>query len=63
MILHRDFVLVEELVGKVSPAPLTVVAIAERTIAHGGIADKEEDWIVATTRGTAHGTHLIGLGE
>ena len=48
MILHCDFVLVEELVGKVSPAPLTVVAIAERTVAHGGIADKEEDGIVAT---------------
>ena len=49
MILHRDFVLVEELVGKVSPAPLTVVAIAERTVAHGGIADEEENGIVATT--------------
>ena len=63
MILHGDFVLVEELVGKVTPTPLTVVAIAERAVAHGGIADEEENGIVATTRRTTNRTYLIGFGK
>ena len=48
MVLHGDLVLVEKLFGIISPSPLAVVSIAERAVAHGAVANKEEHGVVAT---------------
>jgi len=46
---------------KVSPTPLTVVAVAESTVAHGGIADEEQYGTAATSARSADRSYLIGL--
>ena len=33
-----------------SPSPLSVIAVAKRAIAHGGIADEKEHGVVAVAR-------------
>ena len=52
LILHRDLASVEILVGEESPAPLTIVAVAHRAIAHGRVADEEEYGVRALPGGT-----------
>lgn len=52
LILYGNLVLVPKHVFVVSPSPLSVVAIAECAVAHGGVADEEEHGIVAAA-GTA----------
>ena len=51
LVLHADAVGVEILMGEVTPSPLSVVAVAQCTIAHGGVADEEEHGIIAASGG------------
>ncbi len=61
LVLHRYLVLVEELMLVVAPAPLSVVAVAERTVAHGGVADEEEHGVVALAARSGDDTCRHGL--
>ena len=47
LVLYGYLVLIEELMLIVSPTPLTIVAIAEGTIAHGRVAYQEKHRVVA----------------
>ena len=47
LVFNSDFVLVEELLRIISPSPLSVVAVAQRAVAHGGVSDEEEHGVVA----------------
>ena len=47
VVLDRDAVRVEVILDEVAPAPLAVVAVAGHFGAHGGVADQEEDGVVA----------------
>ena len=52
LIFYRNLILVKELMFVVAPAPLAVVTIAERTVAHGRVAYQEEYRIVALSAGS-----------
>ena len=46
--------------GKESPSPLTIVAIAEGASTHGAVAHEEDHGVVAPTTAARNGTCLIG---
>lgn len=60
VVLDRDFIFIEILVGIESPSPLSVIAIAECACPHGAVAHEEEHGIVALTTATWYWTRLIG---
>ena len=39
LVFNSDLVLVEKILRIIAPSPLSVVAIAQRTITHGGVAN------------------------
>ena len=63
LVFDRYTVLVEVVVGIVSPSPLSVVAVAERTVAHGGVADKEEHGVVVYPTRPWYGSCCLRLGK
>ena len=56
LVLYGNLVGIKELVLVVAPAPLTVVAVAQGTIAHGRVTNEEEHRIVALSAGTRFDT-------
>ena len=48
LVFHRNLVLIEILIGKVAPSPLSVVAITQRTVAHGRVSHQEQHGVIAT---------------
>ena len=63
LILHGDPVFVEIFVGKAAPAPLAVVAVAERAGAHRAVAHKEEHGVVTLAGAAGYGACGGGLVE
>ena len=62
LVFHSYLVHVEEFLCIISPSPLSVVAVAQRSVAHGGIADKEEHRVIslaARSRRNACGLGLV----
>ena len=51
LVLNRDFAPIKIFVGEEAPSPLAIVSIAHRTVAHGGVANKEEHGIRTLTSG------------
>ena len=63
LVLYGDLPAIEEVAGKVAPAPLAVVAIAHRAVAHGGVADEEEHRVRALTCGAGGRAVHQGLSD
>ena len=63
LILDGNLGRVEVFVGIVAPAPLTVVAIAQCTSAHGRVANQKQYGIVAPTARTRNRACRHGLGN
>src|SRR5574344_1925971 len=63
VVLHGYLVFVAEVVLKIAPAPLAVVAVAFGARTHGGIAHEEEHGVAAASRAARHGAHGVGLFE
>lgn len=63
LVLNRDLTPVEILAGEIAPAPLTIVAITQRAVAHGGVADEEEHRVRALTGRARDRTAHKGLGD
>ena len=62
LILHRDPLLVEEVLSKIAPAPLAVVTVAQRTVAHRTVTNQEKHRIAALTTRSRFDTrrpHLV----
>ena len=63
LVLHGDLVFVEVFVGIESPAPLAVVAVAQRAGAHGGVADQEEHGVEPLRLLPATGRAVLALSR
>ena len=57
MVFHRYLVLVEIFVFKISPSPLTVVAVAQRPGTHRRVAYQEQHGVVSPTAGAGYRTN------
>ena len=62
MVLDGDALFVKILIGKGTPAPLAVVAIALGAGAHRAVADEEENGIVALAAGAGNGACIFRIG-
>ena len=62
LVLDGDLRLIEILVGEIAPAPLSVIAVAQRAVAHRGVADEEEHGVHVATRRAGLGTRHQCLG-
>ena len=60
LVLHCDLIRIPVEMLIIAPSPLTVIAIAERTVAHRGVADKEQHGVVAVTALAGGATALGG---